>query len=126
MKLVGIRNRMLLAAVLPVTLVAVLLAGVFLFFRFEDIKTAHSQRARALTRQLATACEYGVFSGNINHLQSLASGALREAGVRSVMVLGAKGQILVRAGLSGYAAPPILGLLEIEQFDPRTQIDLLL
>lgn len=126
MKLVGIRNRMLLAAVLPVTLVAVLLAAVFLLSRFEDINAAHSQRARSLARQLATACEYGVFSGNVSHLQTLASGALREPDVRSMAVVDAQGRFLVRAGQPGYTAPPRLTSLESEQFEPRTQIELLL
>ena len=125
MKLVGIRNRMLLAALLPVALVALLLAAVFLLSRFEDMTAAHSQRARSLTRQLANACEYGVFSGNVSHLQTLASGALRESDVRSVAVLDAQGRVLVRAGRPGYAALPPLSQLESEQFEARTQIDLL-
>ncbi|NDP39304.1 MAG: response regulator [Rhodoferax sp.] len=126
MKLDGIRNRMLLAALLPAALVAFLLAAVFLLSRFEDINTAHRQRARSLVRQLATACEYGVFSGNVSHLQSLASGALRESDVRSMTVVDAQGRFLVRAGQAGYTTLPRLTLLESEQFEPRTQIDLLL
>lgn len=126
MKLVGIRNRMLLAAVLPVALVAFLLAAVFLEFRFEDISAAYSQRARSLARQLATACEYGVFSGNVSHLQTLARGALREPDVRSMTVLDAQGRFLVRAGQAGYRSKPGLSPVESAQFEPRTQIDLLL
>ena len=126
MKLVGIRNRMLLAALLPVALVAFVLAAVFLFSRFEDINTAHSQRARSLARQLATAAEYGVFSGNVSHLQALARGALREPDVRSMTVLDAQGRVLVRAGPAGYTTTPRLSALESQQFEPRTQIDLLL
>ncbi len=126
MKMVGIRNRMLLAALLPVALVALLLAVAFLLSRFDDINTAHRQRARSLARQLATACEYGVLSGNVSHLQTLVRGALREPDVRSMTVVDAQGGILVRAGQAGYTTPPRLGLLESEQFEPRTQIDLLL
>lgn len=126
MKLIGIRNRMLLAAVLPVALVALLLAAVFLLSRFEDINAAHSQRERALARQLATASEYGVFSANLSQLEALARGALHEPDVRSMTVIDAQGRFLVRAGQAGYKALPRLTLLESEQFEPRTQIDLLL
>lgn len=42
----GIRSRMLLAALLPVTLVATLLAAVFLVVRVGDNSQAHEQRAR--------------------------------------------------------------------------------
>ncbi|MEO8118138.1 MAG: ATP-binding protein [Rhodoferax sp.] len=125
MKIVDIRSRMLLAALLPMTLIAMLLAGVFLVSRFDDIDEAHSLRARSLARQLATASEYGLFSANIAHLQTLASGALRESDVRSVAITDAQGQILVRAGKPGYATPPILTRLESEIAYPEARTDLL-
>ena len=110
MKLIGIRNRMLLAALLPVALVALVLAAVFLLSRFEDINTAHSQRTRSLARQLATASEYGVFSGNVIQLQTLARGALREPDVRSMTVVDAQGRFLARAGPGGYTSMPRLDI----------------
>lgn len=125
MKMVNIRSRMLLAALLPVTVLAVLLAGVFLVTRVGDINEAYSQRARSLARQLATASEYGLFSANITHLQTIASGALRESDVRSVAIVNAQGQILVSAGKPGYTRPPTLTGQEIESLDPATGMDLL-
>ena len=110
MKLGGIRHRMLLAAVLPVALIAVMLAAVFLFTRFDDINAAHRQRARSLARQLATASEYGLFSGNVSQLQILAAGALREVDVRSVAIVNAQGQILAHAGTRNYHTLPLLDL----------------
>lgn len=57
----SIRARMLLAALLPVTLVATVLAAVFLVVRVGDNAQAHQQRARSLIRQVALASEYGLF-----------------------------------------------------------------
>ena len=126
MKLGGIRHRMLLAAVLPVALIAVLLAAVFLFTRFDDINAAHRQRARSLARQLATACEYGLFSGNVSQLRTLAGGALREADVRSVAIVNAQGQVLAHAGKPSYQTQPLLDRQEREHFEPNADLDLLL
>lgn len=125
MKMVDIRTRMLLTALLPVTLLAVLLAGVFLIARVGDIGEAHSQRARSLARQLAVASEYGLFSVNTAQLQTIANGALREPDVRSVAILGAQGTLLARAGKPGYATLPLLGQQESERLDPSTGTDLL-
>lgn len=112
MRFFDIRDRMLLAALLPVTLVAVLLSTVFLAGRYADLDEAHLQRARSLARQLASASEYGLFSANTGSLQTIAAGALREPDVRSVMILNTKGQALALAGASGLTALPVLGLQE--------------
>ena len=125
MKMVDIRTRMLLAALLPVTLIAILLSGVFLASLFGDLGEAYSQRARSLARQLATASEYGLFSDNITHLQTIASGALRESDVRSVAIVNAQGDVLVFAGKAGFKTPPVLSRQEDEKFDPVKRTDLL-
>lgn len=125
MKMVDIRTRMLLAAILPVTVLAVLLAAVFLIARFDDIDEAHNLRARSLARQLATASEYGLFSADVIYLQTIVSGALRESDVRSAAIVNGKGQFLVRAGKPGYTTPPMLTRQESDRRDPATHTDLL-
>ncbi len=125
MKILDIRSRLVLAALLPVTLIAILLATVFLLVRFGDVDDAQSQRSRSLARQLATASEYGLFSANITHLQTIASGALREPDVSSVVIVDATGRILVRAGKPSYTTPWSLSRLETERFDPNKRTDLL-
>lgn len=126
MKFFDIRDRMLLAALLPVTLVAVLLSSVFLAGRYADLDEAHQQRARSLARQLASASEYGLFSANTGSLQAIAAGALREPDVRSVMILNAQGQALALAGSSGLTTLPALGPQEQRWVDATTGLDLLL
>ncbi|MFN4349437.1 MAG: ATP-binding protein [Hylemonella sp.] len=121
-----IRDRMLLAALLPVTLVAVLLSSVFLAGRYADLDEAHQQRARSLARQLASASEYGLFSANASSLQAIAAGALREPDVRSVMILNAQGQALALAGSSGLTTLPALGPQEQRWVDATTGLELLL
>jgi signal transduction histidine kinase/CheY-like chemotaxis protein len=126
MKNNDIRSRMLLASLLPVTLVAIVLAVVFLQARFSDLDGAHNQRARSVARQLATASEYGLFSENIAHLQSIATGALREPDVRSVAIVDGRGLVLVRAGQPGYTRLPTLSQQEDVQLDVATRTDLLM
>ena len=119
----SIRARMLLAALLPVTLVATLLAAVFLVVRVGDNAQAHQQRARSLIRQVALASEYGLFSANIASLQTIASGVLREADVRAAAIVDAQGSVLVRVGKPSYAGLPELSIQEGQLIDPATGID---
>lgn len=125
MKFFDIRDRVLLAALLPVTLVAFLLSAVFLLGRVGDYDEAHGQRARSLARQVASASEYGVFSSNIGSLQAIAAGASREPDVRSVTILDAQGQVMAKAGQAGYARLPVLGKQESEWNEETTGHDLL-
>ena len=119
----GIRSRMLLAALLPVTLVATLLAAVFLVVRVGDNAQAHEQRARSLIRQVALASEYGLFSGNIASLQSLSSGALQQADVRAATIIDAQGTVLVRVGKTAGVPLPALSALEHTAVDAVTGVD---
>ena len=119
----SIRARMLLAALLPVTLVATVLAAVFLVVRVGDNAQAHQQRARSLIRQVALASEYGLFSANIASLQTIASGVLREADVRAAVIVDAQGGVLVRVGKPSYADLPALSGQEGQWIDPATGID---
>ncbi|WP_231495588.1 ATP-binding protein [Hylemonella gracilis] len=93
-----IRARMALAAMLPVTLVTLVLSGVFLSGRYDDLDDAHQQWTRTLARQVASASEYGLFAANLENLQALTAGAMRESGVRMVLVLDAQGQVLAASG----------------------------
>jgi signal transduction histidine kinase len=125
MKAVDLRTRMLLMAILPVTLLAVLLAGVFLVARVGDIDEAHSQRARSVARQLATASEYGLFSGNVSQLETIARGALREADVRSIAILDTSGKVLASAGKPSYEALPVMDGRESASLDATARLDML-
>ncbi len=122
----GIRNRMLTAAMLPVGFVVLLLIAAFLFIGRGDNEETHGQRARSLARQLAASSEYGLFSGNVTHLQGLARAVMREPVLRSVVIVNSRGEVMASAGQVGYKMPAHLSPAEALEQDPRRGTDLLL
>lgn len=98
MKPLGVRTRVLLAALLPIALVAALLSVIFLVGRVGDLDVAHQQRALALARQIASTAEFGLFTGNQEALKSVANAATREQDVRAVAIIGRDGNIAAQAG----------------------------
>ncbi len=125
MKPLSIRARILLAALLPVALLAVVLSTIFIFDRVNDLDAAQRQTAQALIRQFASASEYGLFSGNRETLQNLVRTAKREAGVRSATIFDAKGRILARAGIADYDNPGRFSAGSSETVEPETHTLLL-
>lgn len=125
MTLGDIQTRMLLAVLLPVTVLTVLLSGVFLFARVDDVNQAHRQSERSLARQIALASEYGFSSVDTGYLQSIALRASREPNVHTVAMLDTQGRILARAGRRSYTTFPVLTGQESSQFDSATDTDIL-
>lgn len=123
MKVLDIRSRMLLAALLPVVFVSTLLAMFFMFARFDDLELAHAQRTRALVRQLALASEYGLFSANHAQLQTLIAGALQQPDVRWIGVFDKQGQKLVSVGYEDGSTPLVFGAQETHVFDSPRALD---
>ena len=126
MKVRGIRSRILLAAMLPVGLVVLLLIAAFLFIGWGDNEESHGQRARSLARQLAASSEYGLFSGNADHLQGLVRAAMQDPVLRSVVIVNARGEIIASAGWTDYKMPAHLSAQEVLDHDPNRGTDLLL
>ena len=123
MKLGDIRSRMLLAALLPVALQATLLAAMFLLVHVSGMQSARSVHISSVTRTLATASEYGLYSGDAAYLQKLADGTLRESDVRSVAIVDARGSVLARVGSAiDHSLAPWSGQ-NSEVYDPRTRTD---
>jgi len=98
MKPLAVRTRVLLAALLPIALVAALLSVVFLVGRVGDLDVAHQQRALALARQIAATAEFGLFTDNQEALKSVAHAGTREQDVRAVAIIGRDGNIAAQAG----------------------------
>lgn len=94
MKSNDIRFRILVAALLPLTLMAIVLSVLFVVTRLADLQQAHVQQARSLARQAASASEYGLFSGNAESLNNVLAGVLREPGVLAVAVVDAGGRFV--------------------------------
>ncbi|NTV11137.1 MAG: HAMP domain-containing protein, partial [Zoogloea sp.] len=100
-----IRARVNFVAVLPTLVLALLLLGYFTSTRLADLEAAHTQRGQALARQIAAASQYGVFAGNRETLQKLASLSLQENGVKGVAIIAASGEVLAMSG-SFSCGPP--------------------
>lgn len=94
----GIRSRVILVAMLPMLVLAVVLTAFYTSSRIADIEEAYTARSTAFARQLVAASEYAVFSGNNDALQQLAMAMLAEDGVVGVMVMDRFGEILARSG----------------------------
>jgi signal transduction histidine kinase/CheY-like chemotaxis protein len=123
MKVLDIRSRMLLAALLPVVLVSTVLALVFMLARFDDLQESYALRTRALARQVALASEYGLFSANTQQLQVLLSGVMQEPDVRWVGVFDRQGMKLASAGEDrGHNTLPY-GASETLAYDAGNRLD---
>lgn len=105
MKELGFRNHMLMLALLPAILVAVLLSTIYVSWNFHEVEVALKERGRAIARQLGTAAEYGIFSGSRDALRTLAEAAQKgDSEILSVAILDERGNILTRVGDSSSQA----------------------
>jgi signal transduction histidine kinase len=94
MRPLGIRSRILLAALAPAFLVAVLITGVLVAEQLKHSHIEQHRRLAALARQLAAAAEYNMFVGDHERLRTLLDAAIAEPDVRAAAVLDARGQVL--------------------------------
>ncbi len=83
-------------AMLPALVLAMLLGGLAISLRQDDLESSLAQRGLLLARQLASAADYGVFSGNRVALQALADSVAREQSVVGVRILDREGQVLAQ------------------------------
>ena len=83
-----IRPRAILGAAVPTMVMAIVLIAYFTSTRLSDLEEAHSQRGKALAKQLAAASAYIVFAGDRDALQRLADAILQEPDVVHVVVTG--------------------------------------
>jgi signal transduction histidine kinase/CheY-like chemotaxis protein len=116
---------MLLAALLPVTLVSMLLVATFLIARSDDMEDAYQQRVRLVARQLASASEYGLFSGNESQLQSVVDNAMRELDVSAALVVDPLNHVVAGAGASDHLLDSPYSVLEEQSFDAGKRLDTL-
>ena len=94
----GIEARVLMLALLPAAVTAVLLTTYFGVAQIHDLERALTERGNSLVRQLAHAAEYGVFTGNADILRPVVATAVGPADVRSLTINDARGEILLHVG----------------------------
>lgn len=93
----GIRSKVLMISLVPAALTLLLLILHSGWEQYHALGNALHERGSAIARQLAPACEYGVFSGNRQILQSLATATATEPDVAGVYILNNDGEILAYA-----------------------------
>ena len=120
MKIGSIQFRILLASLLPVTLVSVVMVSVFVLSALDDNREDHGQMDHLLLQQIVAASEFGLYSENTPHLQTVAQGALRAPTLRSVLIVDERGRILASAGAAGIQSLPFVKGVEFERIDPVT------
>lgn len=125
MRPLDIRASMLLAALLPVAVISCLLVVVFSLARSDDMEESYQQRVRLVARQLASASEYGLFSGNAAQLQAIVKTAVLEADVRAVAVMNPLQQVIAGAGDLSVVAELPYGAREDHRFDSNRRVDTL-
>ncbi|SFM12182.1 ATP-binding protein [Marinobacter zhejiangensis] len=80
----GIRKKVLVVTLVP-TLLTTLMLGLFFSLSWvKNIEQLLQDRGDSLSRQLAAAAEYGLFTANRNLLNSLSNALLEEQDVRSI------------------------------------------
>ena len=94
MKPLGIRHRILLAALAPTALVAFLVSGILLAGQVEQTEIDQHRRLQAVARQIASSAEYNIFVGNTTGLQAQLESAKQEADVVAAAILDRHGTAL--------------------------------
>lgn len=101
MRPLGIRARVLVVAMLPAALVAVLLSLILLDRYTTMLEEGLRSRAVVQARQLAGTSEFAVFAGSRELLQSIAQGA--QAGdpdILAISIFDARGDLLAATGIT--------------------------
>lgn len=94
MKSFGIRARILLAAVGPATLAAVMVAGMLILGQMRQAEAEQHRRLDAVARQLSALAEYSLFVGNVEALEKLVQAARQEPDILAAAFLDGKGHVL--------------------------------
>jgi signal transduction histidine kinase/CheY-like chemotaxis protein len=110
-----IRTRVLLVALVPTAVLGVLLTVLLTFSRLHDLEDALVQRGQALARQLASASEFGLFSGNSDALTQLATSALSNSDLQGVSIFDRDHKLVAIAGLQTHAIGIVNGVSRIDQ-----------
>lgn len=107
-KPLSIHHRILIAAIAPAVLVALIVSGVLIAGQWQAALDAQERRIAALAGQLATLIEFNLFSGNIGIIERQLQLALNEP------------DVLAAATLSP-AGVPLASTLPMQQLPPLAQ-----
>ncbi|WP_092014230.1 ATP-binding protein [Marinobacter daqiaonensis] len=94
----GIRKKVLVVTLVPTLVTTVLLGLFFTWSWVQNINQLLDDRGDSLSRQLAAAAEYGMFTANRSLLSSLSNALLEEQDVRSITFYDASRERLLHTG----------------------------
>ncbi|WAH60078.1 response regulator [Pseudomonas silvicola] len=107
LKRLGIKSRVLLLALLPATLMAVLLGGYFSYVQQAELQAQLLRRGQMIAEQLAPLVAHGMARTDKPLLERIAAQALEQADVRAVSFLAPDRSPLAHAGPSMLNPVPI-------------------
>nr|WP_305906664.1 hypothetical protein [Methylomarinum sp. Ch1-1]MDP4519360.1 hypothetical protein [Methylomarinum sp. Ch1-1] len=93
----GIRFRLFILGVAPALLLVISLTYYFIEHQFHYLEQSLNERGRTISKQLAVASIYGVFSANKPMLQELSNDLLKEKDVVFVSIKNTQGESLALA-----------------------------
>ena len=94
----GIQKKVFFLSLIP-TMVLIMIVGVYFTHSWvNNLSRMLEERGMSLSRQLASASEYGAFTGNRNLLFGIASSMLEEDDVRAITIYDSNGRELVQTG----------------------------
>lgn len=94
----SVKQRLLVVALLPASLLAIAIAAYFTYAGIAALDKELKQRGLAMVRYLGPVSEYAVLSGQVDILQGHVQAAAKQAAVKSVLLLGRDGRILAVSG----------------------------
>lgn len=89
---------MILLTIVPTLTVSLLLGFYFISMRFSDLDKNLYTRGDAITTELISMAEYGLYSHNSSLLQNITDSVLSYADVQSAAIYNAKGELLSFTG----------------------------
>lgn len=118
-----LQTRILIVALLPTLLVALVVGGYLLGTRMADLHRSQQRIGENIVRHLAPASEFAILSGDEHVLKRLAERLVKDSGVRRVTIRDAEQRVLSEARSSNQATDETTGFLT--QVFPVTENELL-
>lgn len=106
MKRWNINARVLLVALVPALLIALLLSFYFTRTRVADLERALAERGSIIARQLSIAAEFGLYTGNRDVLNQLTLSVMRDRDVTAIAIRDHAGVLLARSGTAPISEMP--------------------
>jgi diguanylate cyclase (GGDEF)-like protein len=98
MSTLNLRQRLLIVALLPSTLVAMILAAYFTLSSIEALEDQLHANGVATARYLAPISEYGIIAGQSTTLNALVQATMQTPDIKAAIIVNKKGKIIAVSG----------------------------